>query len=383
MTPSSSVGVGSRRSIASRMIARAAAWAPVRPEPAGRAPRMPAGRPASAQARALADLRAEQAPADQAGDGRGAVALGERRGAASRRRRRGPRLVGQLRQGGDLARPERPPREALARGEPRGRRVPVGGQPQPALVAGTDGRPEQGPGEVDEARVGERPQPAQQGRAALGRRQVAHGPRPPGQLVEEVELDRRELRVRLAQARLPRGRHLGDQLEPLEHARREHRADHRRQRREVPVGDQGGEAERERRQERAVAPDPGGDRADLAPLGRGRGTGADHDADRLAAALAERDEHGLAGLDRAERGRRRVGVGPGPGPGRGVDRDLDQHVAVVPFDGQLERGGHGPLPAQVIRIRRSPLRRFSCATIASISAAVRSTSPVSLVTTWS
>ena len=334
-------------------------------------------------ARTLPDFRAQEAAPDEAGDGRGAVALGERGCRRAVGSVRGHRLAGHLVQRGNLARSERPAGEALAGGEPRVRRRPVGGQPQPSLVARTHGGDQQRPGEVDEARVGERPQPPQERRATLGRGQVAHGTRTPGELVEQVQLHGRQVGIRLTQTRLPGRRHLGDQLQPLEHARRQHRPDHRRQRREIPVGDEGSEAERERRQEGAIAAHASGNRSDLAALGRGRRPGTNDDADRLAAALAERHEDGLAGLKGTERGRGQVRVGPRTGPGRRVDRDLDQHVVVVATDGQLQRGGHGRRPAQMIRIRRSPRRRFSCATIAWISAAVRSISPVSLTTTWS
>ena len=64
----------------------------------------------------------------------------------------------------DLARPERTPREALPGPQPRGRGLARGRDPQAALVSRPDGRPEQGPGQVDEALVGERAEPPEQAR---------------------------------------------------------------------------------------------------------------------------------------------------------------------------------------------------------------------------
>ena len=79
--------------------------------------------------------------------------------------------------------------------------------------------------------------------------------------------------------------------------------------------------------------------------------------------------------------RHEVAVRARPGSGGRIDRDLDHGLARRPGDGlELE---HRVRLRQVIRIRRSALRRFSCSMMASISAAVRSTSPVSLTTTRS
>ena len=261
-------------------------------------------------------------------------------------RRAGRIRGGELVQRRDLARPERTPREALPGPQPRGRGLARGRDPQAALISRPDGRPEQGPGQVDEALVGERAEPPQQARPALRGREVAHGTGPAGQLVEEVEVDGAEARVGPAEAGLSGRRDLGDQLEPFEHPRRQHRPDHGRQRGEVAVRDRRREAQRERRQQRTVAADLRRDRPELRATrddGRAR---PDDDPDGLPPAAAERDEHRLARLEGAERRRHRVGVRPRARAGRGVDRHLDERVAAVPSDRKRERRGHG-------RVRRA------------------------------
>ena len=124
-----------------------------------------------------------------------------------------------------------------------------------------------------------------------------------------------------------RRRPLGDELQPLEQARRQHRPDHQRRRREVVLGDPARQRERQRRQERPVGPDSIDDR-----LGRRRRRrlrrAAQHDPECLPP--AELDEHGLAILEIRQGVRDGVGEGPrAAGPGR-VDRHLDQPLAAAP-----------------------------------------------------
>ncbi len=287
-----------------------------------------------------------------------------------------------LEQGRLLARPQRTAARPLPVPEERGGRRAVRRRPQPTLVPRARRRGQERPGQLDQAVVGQRAEPAQEARPALGRRELADGARAARELVQQVQLDAVQPRVIEAEAGLTGRRHLGDQLEALEHARREHRPDHRRERREVAVGEVRGEPERQRWQERAVAPHPGGDRLQLRAVdGRTR---PDHDPDRLPAAPAERHEDGLPHLDLADGRRNGIGVGAWARARGRVDRHLDERRVAVRRTRELEHRGHARCdPAQMIRIRRSPLRRFSCAMIASISAAVRSISPVSFTTTWS
>ncbi len=103
--------------------------------------------------------------------------------------------------------------------------------------------------------------------------------------------------------------------------------------------------EPERRQQRAVAPDAGGDRPQLRAVSGGPiGPAADDDPDRLPAAAPERHQHRLAGLERTQGGRHAVGVRAWPGARGRVDRDLDAGVAVVPVGRQFEHRGHRRLP---------------------------------------
>ena len=343
--------------------------------------RTPAG---AGPARALAYLRANEPTTHQPGDRRCPVDVRESRcrrpvrrapgvARAPSRRLREDRPVGlvglvrevrevreirEVRENGSLADPQDPPGRAFARGQRLGRAPPVIGQPQPALVARAGRRREQRPRQVEQARVGQRPEPAEQAGAPFGRRQVTHGPRPSGDLVEQVDLHRGQaVAVRLvdgrrvavgrvargrslAERRLARGRDLGHQLQPLQHPGRQHRPDHDRQRGQVPPGDDAREGQRERRQQRPVAPHPGHDPAHLA--GRRRGhvrTRPDDDPDSLAAATAERHEDRLAGFDVGQVGGQAVRPGSRPGPRGRVDGNLDQGVG-----GNLR--GDGPRPCR-------------------------------------
>ena len=96
------------------------------------------------------------------------------------------------------------------------------------------------------------------------------------------------------------------------------------------LGDPAREAQRERRQQRAVGPDAVDDRLRRRRPGSPDAS-AEHDPQRLPP--PELDEDRLAGLEVGERGRDQVGVGPVPAaPGR-VDRDLDGSPAAGRLDG--------------------------------------------------
>ena len=232
--------------------------------------------------------------------GRGRVRVGDRDG------------FGELEQRRTLARTEGStshPLPRLERARPsRTRRR----DPQPSLVARAERGPEQRPRELDEARRRERAQPTEQAGATLRRREVADRSRPPRQLVEEVQLHGRQPGLRRGQPRLAGRRHLGHELEALEHARREHRADHRRERREIVVADPLGEREAEGRQQRAVGADARRDRAQgrlRAVAGVGAAAGPAGSRSRSPAGRpSERDEHGLAGLERRRGSRARGSV---------------------------------------------------------------------------
>ena len=332
---------------------------PGRPGPAesdGAAGERPAG--------TLTGLHPQQATADEAGDGGGTVMLrgtgrrdtvgnrggavdraavrrNRRRGAALARRRGG--VAGELREHRPLTGPERPAGGTLPAHEHRRHASAILGQPQPPLVTGTDRGPQERPGELDEALSLERAQAPQQAGPALGGAQVPDEPRTARQLVDEVELDRRQAGIREREAPLPRRGHLGDQLHLLEETRGQHCPDDDRQRCQVVSGDPRGQRQGQGRQERPVAPDPRRHRPDPATL---RGcTRAHHDPDRLPGAVVatpERDEHCFARLQRRELGRNGVRVGALSRTGGRVDRHLDQRLAVRQRPGVgLEQRGHG------------------------------------------
>ena len=141
-----------------------------------------------------------------------------------------------LQQGRLLARPQRPAARSLPVPEERGGRGPIRRGPQPPLVPGAGRRGQEGPRQLNQAVLRQRAQPAQETRPTFGRRELPDGARATSELVQQVQLDAVEPGVVEAQACLPRRGHLGDQLEAFEHARREHRPDDRRERREVAVG---------------------------------------------------------------------------------------------------------------------------------------------------
>ena len=382
VTPSSRIGVGSWPSTAARTrrravrlgIREAAARRPGAADACG-----PAGHRPS---RPLADLRAEQATPHEPGDRRRPVALRERPGGQAVRGGAGPRLI-DLEQRGLLAGAERSPGHALPATERRGGRPPLVGGPQPALVARSGRRGQQGPCQLDHPVVGQGAQPPQEPGAALGCRELPHGPGPSGELVDEVELHAVQARVLEREPRLPRRRHLDDELEALQHPGREHRPDGRRERREVSVGDPGRQLQRQRAAaaDRRSAPSR---RSASAPRRRRRS----HPAPRPPRSPGARPARTGRARPRRSRSRRAppgrrtcTSVAPGRRGRRRPPRPASAPRPAHP--GAPASTPRQPRPAQVIRIRRSPLRRFSCAMIASISAAVRPTSPVSLTTTWS
>ena len=216
---------------------------------------------------------------------------------------------------GPSGRPRRPLARRQAR-RPASR--PSGVSADPALVA----RPGAGASSVQSSvtrpRVGEGAEPPDQRRPALGGDEVADRPRAALELVEQVAVGRRR-----GSAAGAAGGPLGEELEPLEQARRQHRPDDERRRGEVVVGDPAGEREGERRQQRPVGADPAGDR--LRRRSRRRRRVAEDDAERLAP--PELDEDRLAGLEVGELGRHDVGVAPRAAAAGGVDRDLDDAAA--------------------------------------------------------
>jgi hypothetical protein len=268
------------------------------------------------KARTLADVAVGEAAANEACDGRRAVARGKvcraqtfRRGAT------------ELIQGRNLPRTQP---AAVGLGAGRG---------DPPLVAragaGRGKRPVEG---HEPLRLEATKTPHQAG-ATFRRAEVPDGPGAGGELVEQVRVGGRQAgrgRVGVRPA-------LGHELEALEHLRREHRPDDERGRGEVVVGDPARERERQGRQQWAVGADAIDDRARLDA--RLRTAHAEHDAERLAPAV--RDEDGFAWLDRLERGWNGVRPAPGAAPTDGVDGDLDE------ASDRLGRGG-----ARIGRVRQ-------------------------------
>ncbi len=146
-------------------------------------------------------------------------------------------------------------------------------------------------------------------------------------MVEQVAIDDIQVRVDVGRpGGLEAGRReLRDQLEALEHAGREHRAQDQGRGRQVVRGDPGRQREPERRQERPVRPNAVLDR--LRPhAGGGVGDLAEDDPEGLPVTVLHQD--GLARFEVAELGGDRVRVRPGTGRAGGVDRDLDEPSAV-------------------------------------------------------
>ncbi len=152
----------------------------------------------------------------------------------------------QLRQQRPLARSQRPSVRGAATRRDRPARV---GRGCPPLVARPRTGCPEGPLEVDPSRrargrAGAAGPPADP--RAAGRVRSGRGPVP-----QRVEQRARRLVV-AGRATVERRRH---QVEALQEARRKHRPDDERRRGEVVAGDDAGEGEGERREERTVRPD--------------------------------------------------------------------------------------------------------------------------------
>ena len=285
----------------------------------------------------LADLRVQQAATDEPGDGRRPVPTGQLGAGDATDGVRG----GHLGQRGHLPRSERPSRGPISGRQRRGRLAPGVRRADPALVARPGRGAEQRPVERDQVRRGERPEPARQPGPALRGGQRAGRPGPARQLIEEVEVHRRQRRRRDARhTRRPR-RELGDQLEPLEHPGWEHRPEDECRRGQVVGGDPAGERQPERGQERSVGPDPVHDGL-RGHAGR-RSALAEDDAEGLPP--PELHEDGLAGLEVGERLRDEIRVRPVPAGARRVDGDLHQPRPGGPrrlVGGETERHDQAP-----------------------------------------
>ena len=252
-------------------------------------------------ARPLADLRLEQPATDEPGDRRRPVAAGQVRAGDALGRVRS----GQLGQRGDLARSERPARHAIAGQQGRRRLVPGPRGADPALVARPGGRAQQRPLERDQAGGGQRPESPRSPARPSGAASDRAGRGPPASWSSRS----RSAGVSDAPAPAASGRprrQLGDQLEPLEHPRRQHRPEDERRRRQVVRGDPA------RERERRAAGSSGPSARTRSTIGLGvtpgdRGRLAEHDAERLAA--SELDEDRLAGVEVGERRRHEVRVG--------------------------------------------------------------------------
>ena len=206
----------------------------------------------------LADVDRGQSTPDEAGQ--------RRRPVAARQRSRaqpglgpGHELVEQV----TLAGTERPSRMSLAHVEGRDDRTSIVRSVRPALIAWSTGGREQGPVEVDQTTCGEVAQPSGEADPALRRRKVADCQRPCPELVEESPIGVVDRGRALVRGRGAIGPQLGDELEPFEDPRREHRPKHDRRWREIRLGDPSGEGEGQRREQRTVGADPIGDRLGL------------------------------------------------------------------------------------------------------------------------
>jgi hypothetical protein len=278
----------------------------------GRAGRGPAqagrsgGQPAGADA---PGRRPRRGPRGQRGERR--AVRGDRRAARRARPTGRSRPRRSSAEDGELARPERPAVAATVGCGVAAAR-PAGVRPDPALVARA------GPGARSVQSRVTRPRPRARGGGAAGRRGPRRRrdrgrPRRRAELVEQVAVGA----ARSSSAR--RRRPLGEELQPLEQARRQHRPEDERRRREVVIGDPARELQRQRRQERPVGPDARRDRLGGDALGR-RGV-AEHDRDRLAP--PELDQDRLARLEIGQLRRHDVGVAADPAAARGVDRNGD------------------------------------------------------------
>ncbi len=224
--------------------------------------------------------------------------------------------AGQFSEGGDLPWTQRSSGQPSAARERRCRVPALGRQLDPALIPRTAGRGEQRPVQRDRAAGREGPQASHETGPSLGRGETTRGLRTRRQLIEQIAFDRAET----LQRDVARGT-LGDELQALEHARRQHRPQDEGGRGEVVGRDPAGEAEAEGRQQRSVGPDAFDDRLGQ-HAGRDRRGLAQHDPERLAP--AEVDEDRLAELEIGKVLRDQVRVGPRTGRAGGVDRDLDE-----------------------------------------------------------
>ena len=337
--------------------------------PRARAPRPPAP---SSGSRGRSRVTSSTRPAA------GEPGQARRRRGARRARRRGKVPVvqrGQLGEQGSLARAERPavgaaglrPRPPARPAWRRTRRSYRGRAPAAPSVHSRWTRPARSSARRRRSTAGRLSAP---GSARTGRGPVARA-------------SRRAAVAASSPGSVPVGgrRH---QVEALEEPGREHRPDRQGRRREVVLGDPAREGEREGRQERAVGPDPRGQRLrPSTPSGGGRV--AQHDPDARAGAPTPRCT-ASPGSTSARASGTTVGPGSIAGDAGRVDRDLD--VARLGRAGRAARppspdAAVGPGARRQTTTRRSGWRARSARMIASIRSAVRSTWPSSLTTTWS
>jgi hypothetical protein len=240
-------------------------------------------------ARALADLGLHQAASHEPG-GRGRPVAGGQLG--------GGQLTclgsAELGQQVDLARAERAARDRLPRGQHGDRHPPRIRQPDPAFIARPGAGAQQRPAEAHPALGLERPETTQQTGATVGAGEVTDGPWAAGELVKKVQHIRVGPGGRIRSGGTFRSRgprpircQFGDQFEPFEQPRRQHRAQDEGRRRQVVPRDRRGESQRQRRQQRSICADPIDDR--LHP-GRGGFAGlSDDDPERLAPSELDQD----------------------------------------------------------------------------------------------
>ncbi len=307
-----------------------------------------AGRPSPERATwSFADVDRGQSTPDEAGQRRRPVAARQRsRGQPGRRS--GHELLEQV----TLAGTERPSRLSLACLEGLDDRTSIVGGGCPALIAWATGRGEQGPVEVDQAASGEVPQPSGEADPALRRRKVADRQRPGPELVEEGPIGVIDRSRALVRGRGPIGPQLGDELEPLEDPRREHRPKHDGGRREIRLGDPPGQGKGQRREQRTVGADPIGDRLRL--QARSRGGRSEHDPERLPP--AEFDQDGLTRLEVHQSLGDRVREAPASRTGR-VDGHLDETSGGRPGPGDRQAEGRLGRAADAGRGHRVHCRR--------------------------
>ena len=296
----------------------------------------PPGRPRLQRAPGrLASVDLHEAPASERCHRRRPVA-----GRELGRRQPARRGRGEILEQGTLARAETSrPRGVRRRG---GRSAPSAARRrrQAASSRGRSGRASRAPGAGGGARAGP-PRPRCSARPWAPRRGPRGSPRPrargrrsrPGR-------DRSGRSGRSRISRGIRGPALGDELQPLEHARREHGPERQRGWRQVPIGDPFGQAHPKGREERAVRAHAPDDRLRLDA--RHLGAGPQHDPERLPP--AELDQHRLPHREISERVRHPVRVRAVPRRACRVDRDRDD--SVVRHDLRPACGGPGGQPSR-------------------------------------